>query len=177
MSVFRLTGKILPPFIQITMMGHPTLNWRDVTGLLKAKFDLAVQNNEVTISVETEKSDAESVQQSMIRPLDMADSTISLISFRESIGLTVVIDKIHFEERTEDVYAPESPRGPPPVKPRLVQTDPLPEKPLKMSLKLRPPGLGSGIDKDRPDYTVYCGPLSAISCLGAFRTPAARARG
>ena len=26
-----------------------------------------------------------------------------------------------------------------------------------MSLKLRPTGLGSGIDKDRPDYAVYCG--------------------
>ena len=25
-----------------------------------------------------------------------------------------------------------------------------------MPLKLRPTGLGSGIDKDRPDYTVYC---------------------
>ena len=26
-----------------------------------------------------------------------------------------------------------------------------------MTLKMRPTGLGSGIDKDRPDYTVYCG--------------------
>ena len=26
-----------------------------------------------------------------------------------------------------------------------------------MALKLRPTGLGSGIDKDRPYYTVYCG--------------------
>ena len=26
-----------------------------------------------------------------------------------------------------------------------------------MALKLRPTGLGSAIDKDRPDYTVYCG--------------------
>ena len=26
-----------------------------------------------------------------------------------------------------------------------------------MSFQLRPTGLGSGIDKDRPDYTVYCG--------------------
>ena len=26
-----------------------------------------------------------------------------------------------------------------------------------MPLKLRPTGLGSGIDKDRPDYTVYTG--------------------
>jgi len=26
-----------------------------------------------------------------------------------------------------------------------------------MSLKLRPSGLGSGIDEDRPDYSVYCG--------------------
>jgi hypothetical protein len=26
-----------------------------------------------------------------------------------------------------------------------------------MPLKLRPTGLGPGIDKDRPDYTVYCG--------------------
>ena len=25
-----------------------------------------------------------------------------------------------------------------------------------MALKLRPTGLGSGIDKDRPDYTVCC---------------------
>ena len=26
-----------------------------------------------------------------------------------------------------------------------------------MPLTLRPTGLGAGIDKDRPDYTVYCG--------------------
>jgi hypothetical protein len=26
-----------------------------------------------------------------------------------------------------------------------------------MALTMRPSGLGSGIDKDRPDYTVYCG--------------------
>ena len=26
-----------------------------------------------------------------------------------------------------------------------------------MALKLRPTGLGYGIDKDRPDYTVYTG--------------------
>ena len=26
-----------------------------------------------------------------------------------------------------------------------------------MALKLRPTGLGSGIDKDRPDYSVYTG--------------------
>jgi hypothetical protein len=26
-----------------------------------------------------------------------------------------------------------------------------------MSLTIRPTGLGAGIDKDRPDYTVYCG--------------------
>ena len=25
------------------------------------------------------------------------------------------------------------------------------------ALTLRPTGLGTGIDKDRPDYTVYCG--------------------
>jgi hypothetical protein len=26
-----------------------------------------------------------------------------------------------------------------------------------MALKLRPTGLGSGIDKDRPDYSIYSG--------------------
>ena len=26
-----------------------------------------------------------------------------------------------------------------------------------MALKLRPTGLGAGIDKDRPDYTIYTG--------------------
>jgi hypothetical protein len=26
-----------------------------------------------------------------------------------------------------------------------------------MPLTMRPTGLGSGIDKDRPDYGVYCG--------------------
>jgi hypothetical protein len=26
-----------------------------------------------------------------------------------------------------------------------------------MSLTMRPTGLGAGIDKNRPDYTVYCG--------------------
>ena len=26
-----------------------------------------------------------------------------------------------------------------------------------MALKLRPTGLGSGFDKDRPDYTIYSG--------------------
>jgi hypothetical protein len=29
-----------------------------------------------------------------------------------------------------------------------------------MALTLRPPDLGSGIDKDRPDYGVYCGEWS-----------------
>jgi hypothetical protein len=28
---------------------------------------------------------------------------------------------------------------------------------LEMALKLRPTGLGPGIDKDRPDYTVFTG--------------------
>jgi hypothetical protein len=32
----------------------------------------------------------------------------------------------------------------------------LPRK-VTMALKLRPTGLGSGIDKDRPDYSVYSG--------------------
>ena len=36
-----------------------------------------------------------------------------------------------------------------------------------MSRKLRPTGLGSGIDKDRPDYGVYSGEL----CIGRiYRT-------
>jgi hypothetical protein len=26
-----------------------------------------------------------------------------------------------------------------------------------MPLTMRPTGLGAGIDKDRPDYTIYCG--------------------
>jgi hypothetical protein len=31
-----------------------------------------------------------------------------------------------------------------------------------MPLKLRPTCLGSGIDKDRPDYTMYCGEWAGI---------------
>jgi hypothetical protein len=31
------------------------------------------------------------------------------------------------------------------------------------ALTLRPTGLGSGIDKDRADYTVYCGELTPRS--------------
>ena len=38
-----------------------------------------------------------------------------------------------------------------------------------MPLKLRPTGLGSGIDKDRPDYTV----LVADGMSAAFTRPAA----
>jgi hypothetical protein len=50
-----------------------------------------------------------------------------------------------------------------------------------MPLKLRPTGLGSGIDKDRQDYTVYTGgwdigriyePAAARSiCAGSGRLP------
>ena len=32
-----------------------------------------------------------------------------------------------------------------------------PQAGVNNATKLRPTGLGSGIDKDRPDYTVYCG--------------------
>ena len=32
-----------------------------------------------------------------------------------------------------------------------------------MPLKLRPTGLGSGIDKDRPDYGIDCGELTSRS--------------
>jgi hypothetical protein len=38
-----------------------------------------------------------------------------------------------------------------------------------MPLKLRPTGLGSEIDKDRPDYTVFCGEWA----VGAFTRPVA----
>ena len=38
-----------------------------------------------------------------------------------------------------------------------------------MPLELRPTGLGSGIDKDRPDYTVYCGGWA----IGRIYEPAA----
>ena len=38
-----------------------------------------------------------------------------------------------------------------------------------MALKLRPTGLGSGIDKDRPDYTVFTGEWE----IGASTRPAA----
>ena len=38
-----------------------------------------------------------------------------------------------------------------------------------MPLKLRPTGLGSGIDKDRPDYAVYIGE----GCVGRIMRPAA----
>ena len=31
-----------------------------------------------------------------------------------------------------------------------------------MALKLRPTGLGSGIDKDRPDYTVVTGEWEVV---------------
>ena len=34
-----------------------------------------------------------------------------------------------------------------------------------MPLKLRPTGLGAGIDKDRPDYTVYCGEWALAASL------------
>ena len=40
------------------------------------------------------------------------------------------------------------------VWPELIEAS---TKALELPLKLRPTGLGSGIDKDRPDYTVYCG--------------------
>ena len=36
-----------------------------------------------------------------------------------------------------------------------------------MPLTMRPTGLGAGIDKDRPDYTVYCGGWA----IGAFTRP------
>ena len=35
-----------------------------------------------------------------------------------------------------------------------------------MTLKLRPTGLGSGIDKDRPDYTVYGGGWGGVEGMG-----------
>jgi hypothetical protein len=39
-----------------------------------------------------------------------------------------------------------------------------------MPLKLRPTGLGSGIDKDRPDYTVFTGDVGEV---GRITRPAA----
>ena len=40
-----------------------------------------------------------------------------------------------------------------------------------MSLKLRPTGLGSGIDKDRPDYTVVIGEWEVVRIYGARGGP------
>jgi hypothetical protein len=48
-----------------------------------------------------------------------------------------------------------------------------------MPLTLRPTGLGSGIDKDRPDYTVYTGErevgrISSAYCLWEVQRTALR---
>ena len=40
-----------------------------------------------------------------------------------------------------------------------------------MPLKLRPTGLGSRIDKDRPDYTVCCGGWGGPVCADFGRCP------
>ena len=40
-----------------------------------------------------------------------------------------------------------------------------------MPRKLRPTGLGSGIDKDRPDYTVCCGGWGGPVCADSGRCP------
>ena len=41
-----------------------------------------------------------------------------------------------------------------------------------MALKLRPTCLGSGIDKDRPDYTMYCGEWAVGRIMKAAAKPA-----
>jgi hypothetical protein len=41
-----------------------------------------------------------------------------------------------------------------------------------MALKLRPTGLGSGIDKDRPDYTVVTGEWEVGRIMKAAAKPA-----
>ena len=40
-----------------------------------------------------------------------------------------------------------------------------------MPLKLRPTGLGAGIDKDRPDYTVYCGEWASAASMRPVAVP------
>ena len=42
-----------------------------------------------------------------------------------------------------------------------------------MPLTVRPTGLGSGIDKDRPDYTVYCDAAASMKLAEALRELAA----
>jgi hypothetical protein len=41
-----------------------------------------------------------------------------------------------------------------------------------MPLKLRPTCLGSGIDKDRPDYTMYCGEWAVGRIMKTAAKPA-----
>jgi hypothetical protein len=41
-----------------------------------------------------------------------------------------------------------------------------------MTLKLRPTCLGSGIDKDGPDYTMYCGEWAVGRIMKAAAKPA-----
>ena len=43
-----------------------------------------------------------------------------------------------------------------------------------MALKLRPTGLGSGIDKDRPDYSVYTSAAIAEVATSAVRATVVR---
>lgn len=108
MAKLRFIGKVVPECIQITVRGHPTLNWRNAEQGIEAKFDVHIENNIVFVDFESNRSDPEHLGQAVIRAIDVAEATACLVAFREGLGVSIIIDKVEREDGTlDDVVAEE----------------------------------------------------------------------
>jgi hypothetical protein len=100
MTKLRFFGSVLSEHVKITIYDHPTLYWKNAEMGIEAKFDLRVQDNNITLEFESNKGGQEHIQEAVIRAVDITQASFDLIAFREAEGVTAVLNRIEFEDGT-----------------------------------------------------------------------------
>jgi hypothetical protein len=102
MPTLRFTGQILPRCFPINLEAYPIVNmWDAVNSTDLGTMKLSISDSEFTIQVDmfTALTD-ERTGEAMRSAHDLVEDLLSLLSFQTGRALSLVIEKIHYEDGT-----------------------------------------------------------------------------
>lgn len=95
MPKLQILGRTLPSTAIVNTSGLPETNWKALDLDLDMTFRMQIVNSVVSVDIQINKWDAsEDLTPVYMRALDIARAAVDLCSFRDGIGLTVVLETL-----------------------------------------------------------------------------------
>jgi len=108
MTVLRFTGQVLPRGFAVTLSDHPTLDLMHIDGTYLGTLNLSIENNDFSVHFDIRGPLTDDLErEAMMRAQELVESVTSLISFQHGLGLSFIIERMHYEDGTSNEVAVE----------------------------------------------------------------------